>query len=99
MTSLLIPCEAGCHVLGALVDQDHGLVCLSFYVGNFYSGQESLLSRWKRRLGIAVTVLRGCDYQFDDIVLSKTNARLLAEKLLGGCPDCIDEPCEDHVRL
>lgn len=94
-----VPCEGQCHALGARVDQGYGLVFLSFYVGSFYAGQESLLSRWWRRLSIVTTVLLGRDYRFEDIVLSKTNARLLAQKLLEGCPYCIDEPCEEHVRL
>ena len=78
---MLIPCEAGCHVLGAKVNSDEHMVYLIFYVGSFYAGQESFFSRWRRRLGIALTVLRGKDYQFEDIVLSKENAKKLAEKL------------------
>jgi len=69
-------------MLGAQVENDPPLVYLSFYVGEFYAGQESFLSRWKRRLSIAITALRGRDYEFEDIVLSPESAARLAEELM-----------------
>ena len=77
-----LPCEAGCHSLRVQVDADDPLVYLSFYVGAFYSGQESFFRRLRRRLGIAITALRGREYEFEDIVLSSHSGRQLGLWLL-----------------
>ena len=76
-----VPCEADCHVLGAIVSSDEHLVYLSFYVGSFYAGQESFFYRWRRRLGAVLTLLLGRDYQFEDIVLSRQSAAQLGALL------------------
>ena len=83
---VFVPCEAGCHVVGLKVDWDQEepawrLAYLSMYVGSFYGGQESIGSRWRRRLAAIVTILRGRDWLFEDVVISEASARILASEL------------------
>ena len=78
-----VQCEAQDHMLSLHLDSDEYLVYLSIWIGAYYAKQDSFLRRWWKRLTIVLTVLRGREYEFEDIVLSPESAQELATFLNG----------------
>lgn len=79
---LLVRCAALDHIMALDFDvATVGTMDISFYLLAWDAHQRSFLGRWWERVKMAVTILRGREYLFEDIVLEKDEVRKMREFL------------------
>ncbi len=66
---ILLPCVAGDHALQFQVEEEEGYVYVSILIPEFHAHQRSFLSRWRERVKLAFTVLRGREYVLEEVIL------------------------------
>jgi hypothetical protein len=64
------------------LDEADGWVYFSIFIGAFYAGQSSLMSRWVERFKMVFTILVGREYQFEDIILDREAVKKVTDFLL-----------------
>jgi hypothetical protein len=57
-------------------------VYFSTFIASFYAGQSSFVSRWVERFKMVFTILRGREYEFEEIVLDREAVKQVVDFLL-----------------
>lgn len=78
---LVASCACYDHVIALDFQEDEFALDISFYLLAWDAKQGSFLSRWWERVKMAVTILRGREYLFEDIVLEKDEVQKMREFL------------------
>ena len=73
---VFVMCDAEDMILGAAALEGRGdpddppLVFVSTYYSNWYVHQGTFWERWRRRFSLAITMLRGRDYQLEELIFA-----------------------------
>lgn len=79
----IVACVIGDHcALSLHLDEDDGWVYFSTFIASFYAGQSSFVSRWVERFKMVFTILRGREYEFEEIVLDREAVKQVVDFLL-----------------
>lgn len=79
-TLVTLPCDANDHILKVECFEDlevDPLYYFNIYIDAYYAGQISIFRKLKERANIIWHVLRGREYLFEEIVVTKEHAQEL----------------------